>query len=88
VLQAGKDTIQGAQHQLGAHAVVPPSGMHHDFEQESLGIHDQMAFAPVNLLAAVKAMGAALLGRLGRLAVNDPGAGLGLAPDADPQGFA
>gem|GEM_PF-4462568 len=44
-------------------------------------LHEQVAFASVDLLVAVETVRTALLGRLRRWAVNDGGAGLGVMSD-------
>lgn len=54
--------------------------MHHHLEQQTQRIHQEVALAAIHLLAAVVAMRPALFGRLDRLAVDDGGAGSGLAP--------
>jgi hypothetical protein len=88
VAQAGEGAVETLQDQLGADAVVEVGGMHDDPEDQALRVHHDVALAPADLLAAVEAARAALLARLGRLAVDDAGAGLRLAPDLRPQRLA
>jgi hypothetical protein len=55
-------------------------------DHEPFGVHEDVALAPAHLLAAVEApLLAAYPGRLYRLAVHYPCAGLGLASELLPQ---
>ena len=69
----------GFQHVGGTVAVLDIGCMDHGIDQEAIGIGQDMAFASLDLLAGVVTARAAGLGRLGRLAVDDPSRGTGLA---------
>src|SRR5262245_43506592 len=57
------------------HSVVDGCGCHQHRQQKAHGVHENMAFSPVNLLAAIVATLAASLGRLHRLTVDAGSAG-------------
>ncbi len=62
--------------------------MDHDFEYQPQGVHQQMAFAPRQLLGPIVAMRAAPFGRFDRLAIHDGGAGRRLSPGLPSHPFA
>ena len=67
------------EHLRGRPAVVHVGGRHHHGDQQPQRVHQDMAFAAVDLLAAVGAALLAALGRLDQLAV-DGGGDWGSAP--------
>ena len=73
------------EHRRGGAAVVHIGGRHHHGDQQPQRVHQDMALAAVDLLAAVLADLLSALGRLDRLAVDGGGAGrwLPTGPDAD-----
>ncbi len=64
------------------------AGVDADAEDKPLGVDEQMAFAPLHLLAAVVAAQAADASRLNRLRVDNAGAGLRIASQAYAQPLA
>src|SRR5260221_2294407 len=77
--QPREATLQARQHERGARAILQVGGMHHDLEQQTAGIHEHMPLATLHLFAAVVPMRPAWFARLDRLAIDDGGAGSGLA---------
>src|SRR5262245_37572384 len=77
--QPREAALQPSQHEPGSLAILHVGGMHDHLEQQPEGIHQNMPLAAIHLLAAVVAMWPTLFGRLDRLAINDRGAGSGLA---------
>ena len=87
--ESGRNGI--GQQQLDAITVHDMRGAHADGQYKAFGVDEQMALAPLDLLAllaAVVAAHAADAGRLDRLAVNDPSAGRWMAPQSHPQPLA
>jgi len=59
------------------------------FEHETLGIHQEVALAPFDLLASVvTSIFSADRGALDRLAIHHPGTGLGISFQANPEALA
>lgn len=69
-------------------AVHDVGRMDGDAEDASFGVHQHMAFASFDLLAAIIPAHPTDAGGLDRLAVNDPSAGLGITPQADAEPLA
>src|SRR5258708_22524877 len=86
--QTREASRQARQHELGALAILQVGGMHHDREQQTEGIHENMPLATLHRFAAVVAMRPAWFGRLDRLALDDGGAGSGLASDRSTHALA
>ena len=86
--QTREATLQARQHERGARAILQVGGMHHDLEQQTAGIHEHMPLATLHLFAAVVPMRPAWFGRLDRLAIDDGGAGSGLASDRSTHALA
>ena len=84
--KVGRDWL--VEHQLDAVAVHDVGGMDHRAEHEAFRIHQQMALASIDLLAAVKAAWATDATGLHGLAIDAAGAGLAITAEAEPERFA
>jgi hypothetical protein len=73
--QTREATLETPEHESSAIAVLHVGRMHDHLEQQAERIDQDVPLASIHLLAAVIAMGAALFGRLDRVAVDDGGAG-------------
>src|SRR3546814_4375387 len=78
--QSRQASAQLAQRRHGPVAVLHGGGGHQHGEQETLGIGDDMALAPLDPLGSVEAAWAAAFRRRRALAVDDAGRGGGVAP--------
>src|SRR5258708_35639564 len=77
--QRGEEIVNGFDNERGAVAVLNISRVNLGAEQEANRIGDDMALAPPDLFAGVIPAGAAALGGLGGLTVDNPSRGAGFA---------
>src|SRR5689334_12393498 len=91
VPQSGEAVVQALQQRNGAVDILNVGGMNVYCQQQAVGVGDDVALAPVQALAGVKAARTAGLRGRGRLAVDDASRRLRLAAELAPrppnQGF-
>jgi len=76
------DAVHDGQKDPPSISVLDVGGKHQDSEDQTHHVDEQMSFPTRDLLAGIIATRAAHLGGLDRLAINDRGCRLGLAPRA------
>ena len=80
VAQPGEEIVNGFDDERGAIAVLNIGGVNLGADEEANRIGDDMALASFDFFASIIPAGAAALGGLDGLAVDDPGRGAGFAP--------
>jgi len=80
--QPWEQAVDGLDDQPSAVAIPDVGGMDHGTDQQAGGVGHDMALPPFDLLAGIVTLRPAALGRLDRLAVDDPADGLASRPAA------
>src|SRR5512135_1761650 len=71
VRKAWKDLLEGSQKQFCSLSICDAGGMHQYVQDQSSGIHDQMALASAELLSTIIAPLSSLLASLDRLTIKN-----------------